>query len=522
MRNIRTAASIKERRSGPMPFRLSFQRLLSDPRAAGSLLVPTSIEILALSSLVAFYWLADELFEDSADEIVNVVGPLAFTAIMGLAALHMLQGDARVVFTPLFTFRVSSAVYFGIGSLVHLIIDPERRAILELFYQFSDREVAKVNLLTACSALVIVVVSGGLEGLFPARRIVSATATSKMPMARANRMRNYGLAFVIIGSTLKYLVVFPMSMGWVAWGKVPGSIVVMAEMSLIGLCLLTIWSLSYAPKLFPFVCGLVTIEMLVGVVQFTKLQVLLPILMLLVGMYVHKLTWARIVLGLLVVAFTIEFMQPLVSYARDEFNARTGGNREHASIGIRFEILASYFDPFRRRYSNEAAGEGLMRICYVNAATFAISQYDRGLAGNSFRNLAIALVPRVLWPDKPLLQEGGEFATAAAGFDVQNSVSPGLYAEAYWNFGWFGVPVVMPVISVFLTMMSRYSLWILREERWIFFPIALIGMKLGLSMDMMFVSLFAGTGAIIIVLHFGTVMVEAALLRLGLDAAARS
>lgn len=486
---------------------------------ARSPLVPTSIEIGGLSALIAAYWMSDELLGEGGDELVNVLGPLAFIAIMGFGAVQMLRIDVRSIFLPLFTFRVASAVYFGLGSLVHLIVSPERRAMIESLYFFNDSEVAKLNLIIACSTLTILLVCGAAESVLNFRSATAASSMASASAASARRLRNYGVVFFSLGSTLKYLFVFPVSIGWVAWGEVPGSVIAIAEMSLIGLNLLTIWSLSSAPAFFPLVCLLVGMEMFTGLVLFTKAQVLLPLLMLLVGVMAQRLTWQRMLTAVVVVAFSMEIMQPLVGYARDEFNARTGGATANATIGLRLEILASYFDPYRTRRPYEEPGEGLMRISYVNAGTFAIASYDRGHAGDSFKNIFISLVPRVLWPDKPLLQEGGEFALVASGRYAENSVSPGMFAEAYWNFGWMGIPLVMTSLGLFLLLMSRYALWVLRREKWLFFPIALIGLKVGLGIDGMFVGQIVGTGAIVIVLHFATAACAAVLRRLGIDAA---
>ncbi len=496
-----------------------FSVAAATPRSR-SLFIPTSVELWSLSALIAFYWLADEIVGDASDDLVNIAGPIAFSAIMGFGLVRMLLDDARSIFAPLFTFRVASAVYFGMGSLVHMVVSPERRAILESFYLFTDRDVAKLNFLVACSTLFILVVAGVAESF--ATRSETPAPTTSIAGADARRMRNYGLVFLVIGSALKYIFVFPVSIGWVAWGEVPGSIVTMAEMSLIGLNLLTIWSLQNARAFFPIVCVLVAIEMLVGVLLLSKTQVLLPMLMLLVGIMAQRLTLKRVIGALIAVAIALEVLQPMIAFARDEFNLRTGGMATNATIAMRAQILVSYFDPFRTRSPSEEPGEGLMRISYVNAGAFAIVMYDRGNSGDSFKNLFVSLVPRVLWPEKPLLQAGGDFAMAASGRYVENSVSPGMFAEAYWNYGWMGVPLVMTPLGLFLLWMSRYSLWVLQREKWMFFPIALIGMKVGLAIDGMFVSQIAGTTAIVVVFHVVTVALEVGMQRIGFGALHRA
>ncbi len=472
-------------------------------------LAPTATEIVLLAGLVVFYLVCEEFFGRDVDAVVNVVGPIAFTAIMGLSAWAMLKADSRTLYTPLLTYRVSSAVYFGLGQMVHLVVSPERVEILESLYAYDASEVARMNLLVAVCSLLVALMSRFFISIFSEGQWSAArTGGLEFTPRSAEVLRNYGLAMLVIGSMLKYVVVLPINMGWLPAGDVPGFLVTAAEMSLIGINLLTIWTLCFAPRYFPAIIAVVGVEIGFGALLFSKVQVLLPLLMVATGVMVQKVTWLRVALVLAAVAFIIEFMQPLAGYARNEFAARTNNDPRQATLRTRIDVLQSYFDPGRPRQAYEDSGEGLLRIAYVNAGTLAMAMYDRGSPGDSYRNILVALVPRILWPDKPLLQEGGEFSSMATGRSMDNSVSPGLFSEAYWNFGWLGVPIIAILLSLFIVVMSRYSLWVLGDQRWMFFPIALIGMKVGLSIDGMFVGLISGTTAIIIALHYLTTVVE--------------
>ncbi len=478
-------------------------------RTVTSLLAPTAWEIIALAGLVVFYLLCDELLGRNAPGIVNIAGPLAFTAINGLAAWRMMNTNSRTLFTPLLTYRVANAVYFGLGQMVHMVVSDEHVAIIKSLYPFAASEVAKMNLLVASCALLVALASRVFVFILRETSWSVARAKEMQFSPRGARLlRNYGIGMLFVGSLLKYFVVFPVNMGWIDPGAFPGFLFNLAEMSLVGINLLSIWSLTFAPAFFPVICAAVALEMVYGVLLFSKVQVLLPLLMLATGVMVQKVTRVRVAVVLAAVAFAIEFMQPLAGYARNEFNRRTGHDARLSTLETRLEVLRSYFDPLRPRQPYEERGEGLLRITYINAGTLAIAMYDRGSSGDSYRNILVALVPRLLWPDKPLLQEGGEFASMASGRAMDNSVSPGLFAEAYWDFGWLGVPIIGVSLGLFLVVMSRYSLWVFGDQRWMFFPIALMGMKVGLSADGMFVGLISGTTAIIIVLHILTAFVE--------------
>ena len=59
------------------------------------------------------------------------------------------------------------------------------------------------------------------------------------------------------------------------------------------------------------------------------------------------------------------------------------------------------------------------------------------LYGNSFIGWPFVVVPRSLWPDKPVSVETAPMLAKSIFLEPQNNVPPGLVGEAYWNFGWW-------------------------------------------------------------------------------------
>ena len=68
--------------------------------------------------------------------------------------------------------------------------------------------------------------------------------------------------------------------------------------------------------------------------------------------------------------------------------------------------------------------------------------------GATYRYLLITWIPRVLWPDKPSVSDSNRFYQVSYGVTQEENldhvaIGAGLIPEAYMNFGWLGVPVVM-------------------------------------------------------------------------------
>ena len=58
--------------------------------------------------------------------------------------------------------------------------------------------------------------------------------------------------------------------------------------------------------------------------------------------------------------------------------------------------------------------------------------------GKTLTRWLAAPIPREVWPDKPVIHPGPIIGNRIYGQRVAG-VPPGLIAELWWNFGWFGI-----------------------------------------------------------------------------------
>jgi hypothetical protein len=125
----------------------------------------------------------------------------------------------------------------------------------------------------------------------------------------------------------------------------------------------------------------------------------------------------------------------------------------------------------------------MARFSYVNAASMVVAWHDLGRPGSTLENALAAFVPRLLWPGKPEISAGGkELYTEATG-GVGTSISPGLPAEAYWNFGWWGIPLLMLPLGIVLATLAHASTRIMSQERWLYLPVVLMSIQVGTRVD---------------------------------------
>jgi hypothetical protein len=76
--------------------------------------------------------------------------------------------------------------------------------------------------------------------------------------------------------------------------------------------------------------------------------------------------------------------------------------------------------------------------------------------GHTIAPLLTVFIPRILWPAKPDVQTGQvlnkEFHLSE---QVETYISPSHLGELYWNYGWSGVLVGMPLIGLILGLVGR-------------------------------------------------------------------
>jgi hypothetical protein len=83
--------------------------------------------------------------------------------------------------------------------------------------------------------------------------------------------------------------------------------------------------------------------------------------------------------------------------------------------------------------------------------------------GASYGYMLVGFVPRLLWPDKPSVNDANRAYQVAYGLTAERnldqvSISVGTLTEGYVNFGWTGVITVMSGLGLFLRMFERIFL----------------------------------------------------------------
>jgi hypothetical protein len=429
-------------------------------------------EVAALAALTFLYVAGLNTDVESAAVFLNWVGPILLGAIMGLAMLAQLRTDSNSIWTAMFHFRANILAFFAFGSLVPMLVDETVLNYMQRWNAFTPEQQLKANMIFAGGTLFIMI--GAMLCRIALPRLNPKIAGD---IARNSMVSNLTLAtaFLVAGGFVRYLVMVPQRLE-VTTFAIPGSLLVINQAYLVGIFLLMLRALTLRrPDLLALAWVLVAFDVLVGVILFNKSWALSPMMIAVLAYVSHKFTLARLV-GLSAVGLVLyNFLVPIATYGRNEaFNAT--GDLGVASLETRIGIVGRYFTSERPVDSGDWA---LARFSYLNAASFAVERYDVAhIPGSTYHSVWELLIPRFLWPDKPVRRAGAEFNFAIDGTDTSAS-TPGLYAEAYWNGGWSYLIWAMMGFGAVLAALSYHALRILRNQAWVFLPLLFVYVLMG-------------------------------------------
>ena len=473
-------------------------------RACDTSLAPSLLEILSHSGIVLAYItvMIHRAGHGSGQLIVNLIGPLAMTGILAVAAWRLLRADGRNIWTALFWFRLSTGAYFGLGTCLVFVVNYATRSYIEAFYKFSDDEILKFNLIVSVSVVLV---------LGAARAVILLSGPAKRVRQTGNQAQGQtllgvGVLFLVIGLSVNYGLKVPQEFGWTN-SRISQAVLNLANFNQLGIFMLTLWSLERARWFLPIIIGIAAVEIVFQLLLFAKSGTLITLIVFLLAFLWRKITLIRagVCAALVIGAYVVT--TPLVGYSRAQL-ATVHGSFSQIGFGPRFEILTSYDPAAAHAFAGgKEIQYALLRISYVNAATLVIAQYDNGAPGDWPELLPTVFVPRALWPEKPIISDIGRDIYELGTGSRSSSSGAGVFAEAYWAMGWGGVIVYMTIYGVILGVLTNLAARSLREGKWLLLPVMLMALQIGFRTDGHYISDVAGASVIVawmyLILSFG-------------------
>lgn len=175
-----------------------------------------------------------------------------------------------------------------------------------------------------------------------------------------------------------------------------------------------------------------------------------------------------------VVLFTLFFQVGKEDFRRTYWQAQGEVKTEEQGSGGRFERVTFWaqasLDKWAEALSDPSGGalrdavnQSVGRVSLLNQTANVLEQTPSVVpyqGGWLYSYMVVTVIPRFIWPEKPSVSEANRFYQVAYGLTAEEelnstTISSGLLAEGYINFGWLGVIGVMFLVGVFFDFYQR-------------------------------------------------------------------
>lgn len=428
---------------------------------------------------------------DSSRLIANTAVPITLALALAWGCLRMAFDNIECILTPTFVMRVAMLFYGPIGSLIAIYSDEETQALILTFFGFTGSELLKYNvvLVVFCAAFSLtpllyrIFVDNAFRQTIHVGRLFSIEPSNVS-------LQYTALIFMAVGSAAKYIIVLPFLFGLVR-GEYPLFIGQLALLDNIGIFMSLVWSLRHRPYFTPFIVSYGIFAMIVAVLTFSKTEVILPAIMMSAAYVYVRPSIFKMGVAMAFILITFNAIQPIVMHGRAWVNRCCAGIDAPVGLEERISILSNYFTGEALTIDNNV-NYAVVRFSYANIGSYVVSARDNGWPGDSLKYAATVFIPRVIWPDKPVITDIARDLNIAITGNPNSSVAPGFAAEGYWDGGWLGVVFFALFIGFVSHLWSLYAVEVQRAGAWHLFIIVLLGVRLGTRFDGFLVVDFLG------------------------------
>jgi hypothetical protein len=202
----------------------------------------------------------------------------------------------------------------------------------------------------------------------------------------------------------------------------------------------------------------------IGLVSFSKQQTMLPLAAMIAGLLLDgRARRAGIVAAVAALGVYMFLAVPVSTYGRVHPSYSATDN----SIAERLGMFGNIWErnATEQEQGRTRQGRYVARFSAAPVQAFLIAQHDSGNSGDTLATGWMALVPRIIWADKPNITRFGTELDSSV-FRRGNSTSalaPSYTGEAYWNLGWVGVVLVSILLGLEMGWLTRKWVRFTRE-----------------------------------------------------------
>jgi hypothetical protein len=365
----------------------------------------------------------------------------------------------------LLAYAFQLGMFYWAGAFVHALpwADLEQGDMVLLGFKQGTYAIA------AFAAGAVILGPSVLKGVLAKRKMTGSSADPRLPRAYIL----YGILF--------YFVLKP------TLGQVKGFNAISAvgaQLAVVGCCLLAwkAWCQGGNKALPPVLAPMLIIPMVTVVSEgFLGFGVMALLTITMFCAQFFRPRWVLIA-GFLVSAYCGLCVYTTYMRGREELRASVWGSDNLSNRVDKFLEIAGRFRPFNPWDNDDLAvvDERLDQNIIVGAAVSHLEFTDDFAKGGTLVDAVIAMVPRLVWPNKPMSAGSGLMVTRYTGieFAYGTSVGIGPVLELYANFATAGVVIGFLVLGLGIRLLDGLAGACLADGDWHGFAIwCLIGIS---------------------------------------------
>lgn len=397
---------------------------------------------------------------------------------MLISAWRIARHCPESIWTPAFWFLMNSAVFYGFGPLVEVYGNAETRAVLgSSVLAVTPVELARTSLLST-SGIICLMTGFWLHIRTNSGQWKKLTNIVYQP-APAISPTFVALAFVAFGAVLRYAFIKPAHWGMTGM-VVPGVLTSVAPILDVGFGIMAYLAARGSLSMKIMLGVGLPLHLFMTLLSMSKMELVIAMMFPAIGAYMGNRKPFNFVMSLLIIACVFVPAQSLVHYGRAAILEKSGSINQ-AGYLERLKIVTDFIskpnEPIDIAANDDLRQGWWTRLNFSGEQTLAMSLHDAGDVGSTLSNAWLRFIPRLLWPEKPVIQPlGAEFYNISINRQGTSNLGLPIYGDLYWNYGWTGVIVGCTMIGWLFAMISRRSIAALRNMEFIMLPAILIAM----------------------------------------------
>ncbi|TNE48733.1 MAG: hypothetical protein EP343_15085 [Deltaproteobacteria bacterium] len=449
--------------------------------------------VLVIISLIVGGSAVTVLWENPSYDWLNFVCLSVFCVACCLASASMVLRNFSTVWTPIPWMLLKVGVFFGFGPLYYFFASDEELAVLDRIWSVGPMELWQTNVVTFVGVLALLVSFLFFTSLMKSIREKEGQDQSETVFMA----RRLAILFLVMILPLRYLLILPHSFGLFKF-VLPGIIMSLSVLIYIVLILVAYLSVHRGGKWRLLFWGLFFTELVVGFLSFSKTALLYVPMTSAIGFFLARRNIVSLMRWSVFLIVLYIGTKPLITHSRAVLR-ENNANRE-ASFGQRVQIVQ------RANTDLDTGADGVRqtnlgwwsRLNFAPFQAYAVHQYNEGNSHSTLHMIPYVFVPRIIWRDKPNITDvGADFTEELFGYRT-SSTGLGTFGESYWNGGFGMLILVCFYIGLLYSLIAHFSMRFVLRKQWIFLPLVMMSIRMGVDIDGWVVPVFFGGVAIYI------------------------